>query len=74
MELHLTPEQERELSQVATRKGRQPGELAQEVIGFYLEHEARFIEAVRRGIASADRGELIEHEEVLGRIDRLFPS
>lgn len=60
MELHLTPEQERELSQLANRKGREPSELAQEVIGFYLGHEARFVDAVRRGIASAERGDLIE--------------
>jgi predicted transcriptional regulator len=48
--------------------------LAQEVIGFYLEHEARFIEAVRRGLESLDRGEYVSHEEVGARIDRLFPS
>ena len=74
MELNLTPEQERELSQLANRKGRMPNELAQEVIGFYLQHEARFVEAVRRGLASADRGNFVEHEEVLARIDRLFQS
>ena len=74
MELHLTPEQERELLRLAHRKGRQPNELAQEVIGFYLEHEARFVEAVRRGLSSAEHGDLIEHEEVLTRIERLFQS
>jgi predicted transcriptional regulator len=74
MELHLTPEQEQELSQVAIRKGRRPSELAQEVIGFYLQHEARFVDAVRRGLKSADRGDFVEHEEVLARVDRLFQS
>ena len=74
MEVHLTPEQEAELSELATRKGRNANELAQEVIGFYLEHEARFIEAVKRGLESLDRGEYVSHEEVGARIDRLFPS
>jgi len=74
MELPLSPEQERELSQLANRKGRKPGELAREVIGFYLEHEARFVDAVKRGIASADAGNLIEHDEVMARVDRLFQS
>jgi predicted transcriptional regulator len=74
MELHLTPEQEAELSKLATRKGRNANELAQEVIGFYLEHEARFIVAVKRGLESLDRGEYVSHEEVGARIDRLFPS
>jgi len=53
MEVHLTPEQEAELSELATRKRRNANELAQEVIGFYLEHEARFIEAVKRGLGVA---------------------
>ena len=74
MEVHLTPEQEAELSKLATRKGRNANQLAQEVIGFYLEHEARFIEAVKRGLESLDRGEYVSHEEVGARIDRLFPS
>jgi predicted transcriptional regulator len=74
MELHLTPEQEAELSKLATRKGRNANELAQEVIGFYLEHEVRFIEAVKLGLESLDRGEYVSHEEVGARIDRLFPS
>jgi len=74
MEVHLTPEQEAELSELATRKGRNANELAQEVIGFYLEHEARFIEAVKRGLESLDRGEYVSHEDVGARIDRLFPS
>ena len=74
MEVHLTPEQEAELNKLATRKGRNANELAQEVIGFYLEHEARFIVAVKRGLESLDRGEYVSHEEVGARIDRLFPS
>ena len=74
MEVQLTPEQEAELSKLATRKGRNANQLAREVIGFYLEHEARFIEAVKRGLESLDRGEYVSHEEVGARIDRLFPS
>jgi predicted transcriptional regulator len=74
IEVQLTPEQEAELSKLATRKGRNANQLAQEVIGFYLEHQARFIEAVKRGLESLDRGEYVSHEEVGARIDRLFPS
>jgi predicted transcriptional regulator len=71
MEVHLTPEQESKLCELASRKGRDADKLAQEVLDFYLKHEARFVEAVKRGISSADRGDLIEHDEVLARIDRL---
>jgi hypothetical protein len=44
----------------------------QEVLGYYLKHEVRFIEAVKPGIATAERGEFVEHDEVLARIDGLF--
>jgi predicted transcriptional regulator len=74
MEVHLTPEQEAELDKLATRKGRSANELAQEGIGFYLEHEVRFVEAVKLGLESLDRGEYVSHEEVGARINRLFPS
>jgi hypothetical protein len=39
-----------------------------------LENEAHFIEAVRRGFDSLDRGEYLTHEEVGQRLERLFPS
>jgi len=74
MEVHLSPEQEAELSELASSKGRDADTLAQEVLDFYLKHEARFVEAVKRGIATADRGDLIEHDEVLARINRLLAS
>jgi predicted transcriptional regulator len=74
MEVHLTREQEAELSRLALRKGRNADELAQEVLRFYLEHEASFIEAAKRGLDSLDRGEYVSHEEVGARIDRLFPA
>jgi predicted transcriptional regulator len=69
MELHLTPEQEARLSELANSKGRAPETLAQEVLGLYLEHESRFLEAVKRGMASLDRGEYIDHEIVGERIN-----
>lgn len=74
MEVHLTAEQEARLAQLASSKGRDAETLAQEVLGLYLEHEGRFIEAVKLGMASLDRGEYLDHEEVGARIERLFPT
>lgn len=70
MVVHLTPEQEQELSKLA---GSVPGEeLAQAVIGYYLDHEARFVDAVKRGSGSPDRGDFVSREEAGARIERLF--
>ena len=40
MEVPLTSEQQAQLSQLASSKGRNPETLAQEVLGLYLKHEA----------------------------------
>ena len=37
-----------------------------------VDDEARFLAAVERGIAAADRGEFIEEEEMDARIERMF--
>ena len=75
MEVHLTPEQEARLSQLAARTGKRDAqEVVQETVSRMLEHEARFVEAVKRGIASADRGDFVEHDEVFTRVERLLRS
>ena len=45
MEVSLTPEQEAELKKVASSRGRDANQLAQDVLRLYMENEARFIEA-----------------------------
>ena len=74
MEVHFTPEQEAQLSQIANHKGTAPEQLVKEAVNRMLENQARFIAGVQKGIAAADRGELIEHDEVKNRINRLFRS
>jgi predicted transcriptional regulator len=39
-----------------------------------LEYDARFVEAVEEGRAAARRGELLEHAEVVARIEGMFQS
>jgi predicted transcriptional regulator len=64
MEVHLQPEKEAQLAQIAAQRGLSPDELAQRVISLYLEDDKRFIEAVNAGIATADRGDFVEHKTV----------
>jgi predicted transcriptional regulator len=72
MEVHFTPEQETQLAQIATKAGTDPEHLVKDVLGRYLDDEARFVEAVEKGIAPAERGEFIEEEEMDARIERMF--
>jgi len=74
MEVHFTPEQEAQLSQIANHNGTAPEQLVKDAVNRMLENQARFIAGVQNGIAAADRGDLIEHDEVKNRINRLFQS
>jgi predicted transcriptional regulator len=64
MEVHFTPEQEARLSQIAARSGTDPECLVKDAALRLLEEDARFREAVREGIAQADRGEFLEEAEM----------
>ena len=72
MQVHLTPEQEARLVELAARDGRSPDQLLQEALDRFFEADSDFIAAVMKGLASLDRGEGMTHEKVGERIDRLF--
>ena len=72
MEVHLTPEQQHQLAELATPRGRDPDTLAQEAISRYLAEEAHFIEAVKLGEEALQRGEYLTHQQVGERLNRLF--
>ena len=72
MKVDLTPEQEAQITQMATQAGTDPERLVKEVLVRYLDDKARFLAAVERGIAAAERGEFIEEEEMDARIERMF--
>ncbi len=74
MEVHFTTATEAQLKQFAASKGKDAAQVVQETVSNMLERQARFVEGVERGIASADRGDLLGHHEVIDRIDRLFQS
>ena len=71
MEVHLTPEQETRLAQIASEAGTNLERLAQDVLGRYLDDEARFLAAVEKGLAAAERGDFIEEEEMDARLASL---
>jgi predicted transcriptional regulator len=74
MEVHFTPDTEAQLKQLAALKGKDVAQVVAETVSSVLERRARFIEGVELGIAAAERGDLVEHDEVVSRIDQLFRS
>jgi predicted transcriptional regulator len=74
MVIHLTPDQEARLAALAARAGCSPGELAQEAVSRFLDEDTRFAEAVKLGIAAADRGEFVPAEQVWEGVERILRS
>ena len=72
MEVHFTPEQEAQIAQLASKAGSDPECLVRDVVVRYLDDEARFLSAVDKGLAAAERGEFIEEEEMDARLERMF--
>ncbi len=72
MEVHLTPEQETRLSQIAVQAGTAPERWVTNIVVRYLDEEARFLAAGEKGLAAAERGEFIEEEEMDARVEAMF--
>jgi len=64
MEVNFTPEQMQRISQIAAHAGTEPEHLVKDAAMRLVEEDEKFRAAVREGIAQADRGELIDDEEV----------
>jgi predicted transcriptional regulator len=74
MEVHLTPEQEMHLAQIASHSGKDVAELLHDAALHLLEEDEHFHAQVREGTEQAERGEFIEEEEMDIRIKRMFLS
>jgi predicted transcriptional regulator len=72
MEVRLQPEKEAQLAQIAAQRGLDPVELAQQVLSRYLEDDRHFIQAVNVGLAAADRGDFVEHEDVGTKLKQIL--
>ena len=56
------------LNALAQSQHRSRSAVVNEAIEQYLENEARIVEAIKVGIADADAGNLIPHEEVMAEL------
>jgi predicted transcriptional regulator len=74
MEVHFTPEQQAKLTHIAAKAGTIPERLVTNVVTRFLDEEVRFLAAVEKGIAAADRGEFIEEEDMDLRLEAMFKT
>ena len=74
MEVRLSPELEAKLNRVAAQQGRDTESLVHEAVERLVDYDRWFLGEVEKGLAAADRGELIDHEDVGKLIDRRYPG
>jgi predicted transcriptional regulator len=72
MEVPFTADQEAQLARIASKSGMDAPRLVRDAALRLLDEETRFLAAVEKGIAAAERGEFIEEEEMDARIERMF--
>ena len=72
MELKLTPELQAKLNEVAAQQGRDAQSLVQDAVERLVDYDQWFVREVEKGLAQIDRGEVLEHEEVGARLEKLL--
>jgi predicted transcriptional regulator len=74
MEVNFNSGVETRLSRLAAREGRSAEMLVQEAVERLLDYDDWFLQEVEKGLAAADRGEFLEHDEIRRMIDTRYPG
>jgi predicted transcriptional regulator len=74
MEVHISPNREAQLCDLAAKTGRGTDDLVQEAIDRLFADNQWFKDQVQVGIDQLDRGEFIEEDEMDARVDRMLRS
>lgn len=72
MEVNLTPGLQAKLDEVAAQQGRDAQSLVQEAMQRLVDYDQWFVREVEKGLAQIERGEVLEHEEVGARFEKLL--
>ena len=74
MQIDFPPELQGKLNRIAAEQGKDSQALVFEAVERLVGYDEWFVREVEKGIAAADRGDLIEHSEVRAIIDRRYPD
>jgi len=74
MEIPLSPDLQTKLSRLAAQQGRATEALVVEAVERLVNYDEWFLREVEKGIAAADRGEFIEHEDVEKLLRKRYPG
>ena len=70
----LNSDLQTKLSRLAAQQGRDSAALVIEAIERMVNYDEWFLREVDKGLAAADRGELVDHADVRKMIDERYPG
>jgi len=68
MKVNLSADMQAKLARIARERGMEPEVLAQEAVERMVNYDDWFLREVDKGLAQAERGETLSHEEVAARL------
>jgi predicted transcriptional regulator len=74
MDVPLNPDLQAKLSRLAAQQGRASAALIVEAVERMVNYDEWFLREVDKGLAAADRGELMDHSDVRKMIDERYPG
>ena len=69
MEVSLSPDQEARVRSLAAQRGAEAADVVRSMVQQVLDYEDWFATEVDKGLTQADRGELVDHAEVVRRME-----
>jgi predicted transcriptional regulator len=64
MEVNLAPDLQAKLSRLAAERGSDMQALVQEAVERFVDYDEWFLREVEKGLAAADRGEFVDHQDI----------
>jgi predicted transcriptional regulator len=74
MDVPLNPDLQAKLRRLAEQQGRASTALIVEAVERMVNYDEWFLREVDKGLAAADRGELVDHSDVRKMIDERYPG
>jgi predicted transcriptional regulator len=74
MDVPLNPDLQAKLIRLAEQQGRASTALIVEAVERMVNYDEWFLREVDKGLAAADRGQLVDHSDVRKMIDERYPG
>lgn len=74
MEVPINPDLQAKIRRLAGQQGRASAALIVEAVERMVNYDEWFLREVDKGLAAADRGQLVDHSDVRKMIDERYPG